>query len=215
MINKRYIVVKDDVIQKDYEASYPLEYFKLTVKQLGIEYTDIIEIPHTVNSGIVGRNINEFDNNWNLIQTGTEVESSKDDGPNYIGRYVYNKQNSREGIVNDSIYLKEGYTPEPPPREDILYRYTDEGWVPDHDDLLQKAIEKNLSTYVTICNTTDAEINKYNKRQQLDILFPEDELDYENALQQYKEATIQYKTMKTALLNMSDEELLQYYLSEE
>jgi len=134
---------------------------------------------------------------------------------NYLGKDIYNKQNSRIRKINTTIELEDGYTDNIPPDGDIIYHYTDTGWIVDHDDLLQKAIEKNLSTYVTICNTTDAEINKYNKRQQLDILFPEDELDYENALQQYKEATIQYKTMKTALLNMSDEELLQYYLSEE
>jgi len=135
--------------------------------------------------------------------------------PNYLGKDVYSKQDSRIRKVNTTIELEEEYTDSIPPDNDLIYHYTDTGWVVDHDNILAKALEKNSMTYMIICTSTDAEINKYAKRSELNILYPEDEQDYQNAMQTYREATLNYKQTKAQLTTMSDSELLAYYKSQE
>jgi len=134
---------------------------------------------------------------------------------NYLGKDIYNKQNSRIRKINTTIELEEEYTDSIPPDNDLIYHYTDTGWVVDHDNILAKALEKNSMTYMIICTSTDAEINKYAKRSELNILYPEDEQDYQNAMQTYREATLNYKQTKAQLTTMSDSELLAYYKSQE
>ncbi|HRR19534.1 MAG TPA: hypothetical protein P5332_10845 [Ignavibacteriales bacterium] len=134
---------------------------------------------------------------------------------NYLGKDIYNKQNSRIRKINTTIELEDGYTDNIPPDGDIIYHYTDTGWIVDHDNILAKALEKNSMTYMIICTSTDAEINKYAKRSELNILYPEDEQDYQNAMQTYREATLNYKQTKAQLTTMSDSELLAYYKSQE
>jgi len=132
---------------------------------------------------------------------------------NYLGKDIYNKQNSRIRKINTTIELEDGYTDNIPPDGDIIYHYTDTGWIVDHDDIFAKSLEKNLMNYTIICKATDAEISKYTKRSELDILYPEDEQDYQNAMQTYREATLNYKQTKAQLTTMSDSELLAYYKS--
>ena len=132
---------------------------------------------------------------------------------NYLGKDIYNKQDSRIRKINTTIELEDGYTDNIPPDGDIIYHYTDTSWAVDHDDIFTKSLEKNLMNYTIICKATDAEISKYIKRSELDILYPEDEQDYQNAMQTYREATLNYKQTKAQLATMSDSELLAYYKS--
>jgi hypothetical protein len=56
-------------------------------------------------------------------------------------------------------------------------------------------------SYIRICNETDNELFKYNKRQLLSSIYPEDEIDKNKALERYKNATIKYKDLKESISN--------------
>jgi hypothetical protein len=128
---------------------------------------------------------------------------------NYSGKTVYSKANSKIQKINADIELEEGYTDQQPPDGFLLYTYENE-WLPDRDDLIAKALEKNSNEYRIICKETDNEVSKYQKRTELNILYPEDIIDYQNAMKRYSEATLWYKEEKEAILNKTTEELLHY-----
>lgn len=128
---------------------------------------------------------------------------------NYNCKTVYSKANSKIQKTNVGIELEEGYTDINPPDNFIMYVY-ETSWIPDRDDLIAKALEKNLNNYAIVYSVSDNEYLKYQKRQQAGILTEQDEADIQQAITAYAEATALYRTMKDAIDSMTITELQHY-----
>jgi hypothetical protein len=93
-------------------------------------------------------------------------------------------------------WLAEGNTPEPEFTTDEL-----------------KTITLNLlkNTYISMIKTTDDEYLAYQKRKELNIKISKDDDDYNRAMQLYKEKTEWYRTEKSKIETMTEQELINYY----
>jgi len=93
-------------------------------------------------------------------------------------------------------WLAKGNTPEPEFTTDEL-----------------KTITLNLlkNTYISMIKTTDDEYLAYQKRKELNIKISKDDDDYNRAMQLYKEKTEWYRTEKSKIETMTEQELINYY----
>ena len=93
-------------------------------------------------------------------------------------------------------WLAEGNQPEPESTTDEL-----------------KTITLNLlkNTYISMIKTTDDEYLAYQKRKELNIKISKDDDDYNRAMQLYKEKTEWYRTEKSKIETMTEQELINYY----
>ena len=81
------------------------------------------------------------------------------------------------------------------------------GHIYNEDELKRMAHEININEYIIFCKENDNDIMKYEKRHKLGIDTEEDYNDYINALEIYKQKTLEYKEMKERITNMTTEEL--------
>lgn len=77
-------------------------------------------------------------------------------------------------------------------------------------ELQQLALGKNLREYQSFCDLNDREIEKYRKRSELGILDEDDEREYQQDLEAYKQATLEYRARKAAIMTMTQAELETY-----
>jgi len=74
------------------------------------------------------------------------------------------------------------------------------------EQLKEKAQELNLQKYKEFCKENDYEIIKYQKRTELKINTQKDLNDYQIAMQEYKNKTIEYKNKKEQIEKATKEE---------
>lgn len=132
-----------------------------------------------------GIEINE--SNYNLIPDNLKV------GNYYISKYENSSVivKTLQEWVDDGEYVLD-------PNETII---ENELMTDTLDDYKLNKINTLREIYQLICENTDSEWLKYNKRVENEDLYEGDEQDKDSALLKYKNATITYKDLKSQIEN--------------